>query len=479
MAGYIQTAAELRSRLRRHKQVVVDFDETLCLINSTHAYINSATPSIVALTIMRAVSLVFNRVIRNPRLTYIYRDWVCVVLISIVLPWTYPVWRFRHARRHARGWMNRDLLRLLELESADLVAIISNGFSPIIRPLLKEAGINAPLIASSFTNGWRTRAIGKIRAWNESLPHVDHEHAVFITDSIDDADLLDVCGHGTLIEWGHPPIRPFARTYVPFFYTEMVKREGKRYLSRGVVRQDLFAVLLAFAFTAQFSLSLVFAIVLFQLAFWLVYEFGYFDNDRRAFFEEKGAIPPAFDLHRSRMRLVPALAFIVVLTLLASVLLALTLGPAAPGGAGGLLAASLATAGLWLLFLGASHLLFRLYNRTREKPRVFLYPALQLTRFGGLALFLPLTLVGAAVIAGFVIGRTAPYVVYRATGIRWGEYNRLLVFLFFAIVMALLALTRTLPFGDPLVLLQLAVAFVWLLARSRVEIATLFRRAAP
>lgn len=460
------------------RRVAVDFDETLLLVNSTHAYLDSAHPSLAAYAITRGVDRSFALLAPNrPHIVWIYRDWLRVLLVTILLPWTWFLWRFHYAGKAARRWTNRRLLAAIDGRSADLVAVISNGFSPIVRPVMREMGVDAPLVAGSLLRGYRIRARGKLSAWKEKLPTLDPATTAFITDSTDDEKLLAACGSGGLVKWHEEPIQPFRNVYIPFLYTERVKRRNRRYVWRGVVMQDLVAVLIAFAFIPARSHFLIPGIAALQFSLWLVYEFGYFDNDRRAGSEREGHVPETFARHSGRMRPRSACLIIGGCAILGAVLFSMGRPEVAlePGSVA--VAAGLALC-LWLPFLGAVYLLFRLYNRTDEKLRIFIYPALQIVRLSGLALLLPLSLVGKAIIAAFVVGRSVPYIVYRASGVRWGDYNRLLVLLFFLVDILLLVSARDAYDLDRIFAIQFGLALIWLVARSRVEILRIWKRRA-
>lgn len=126
---------------------------------------------------------------------------------------------------------------------------------------------------------------------------------------------------------------------------------------------------------------------------------------------------------------------------------------------------------IWLLFLAAVRASFHFYNRVEGKSRLFLYPLLQLSRLGGYALFANTNFVGAALVAALVISRWIPYIIYRAAGVRWYEYNKVLLTGIFLVIVVLSLPANVSGAG----LVHLLVVLAWLGCRSSRQAVTAVR----
>src|SRR5262245_51937601 len=90
--------------------VLVDFDETLYLRNSTEDFIDCARPGLLALLLLRVLD-----VIKPWRLTggIDTRDTWRVCAISLLFPWTLQRWRSK-APILARRYINQELKAILK-----------------------------------------------------------------------------------------------------------------------------------------------------------------------------------------------------------------------------------------------------------------------------------------------------------------------------------------------------------------------------
>ena len=138
-----------------------------------------------------------------PQLWINQKDWLRVGAITVLLPWSLPIWR-RQARRQALGreYQNTALISAIKSKSPSRVIVISNGFHPIVAPLIEsmdipiEQLISAPLLTGSI---WRGR--GKITNSEAVLGEEVLDNACFVTDHIIDEDLLMRVDFGILCEW--------------------------------------------------------------------------------------------------------------------------------------------------------------------------------------------------------------------------------------------------------------------------------------
>lgn len=198
------SASRVRDAVRRaqHSALIVDFDDTLVLCNTTEAYLRSARPRWLARLVLGVLGRVLRLLLRSERLTFTYRDWLRVLVVTVLLPWTLPRWRRAAPRTGARA-RNDALLDALSGGGTKLV--VTFGFAPLVRPLLPWVDAEARLVAASDL--WRVprlRKEGKRAALERTLGTSTIAGALVVTDSDLDADLLDACGTPLLLLWAEP-----------------------------------------------------------------------------------------------------------------------------------------------------------------------------------------------------------------------------------------------------------------------------------
>ena len=113
--------------------MILDFDHTLLLSNSTEEYLESLRPRWLAALLLTALDFVQPwRVLGGVNTAFVYADHVRVVLATLLFPWAALAWRAR-ALHTARRLMNHDLFAAIE-ERPFVVASYGYGF--LLRPLL-------------------------------------------------------------------------------------------------------------------------------------------------------------------------------------------------------------------------------------------------------------------------------------------------------------------------------------------------------
>ena len=146
----------------QNRLLLLDFDETLWLRNSTEAFLGHTRPAWLVSLILSIVML--QRPVSRrlwPKLWISQKDWLRVGVITVLLPWSLPIWR-RQVRRQKVGQehQNTSLIRVLKSKKPSRVIVISNGFHPIIAPLMEsidfpiELLISAPLLTGAI---WRAQ----------------------------------------------------------------------------------------------------------------------------------------------------------------------------------------------------------------------------------------------------------------------------------------------------------------------------------
>ncbi|MEM6614856.1 MAG: hypothetical protein AAF652_21970 [Cyanobacteria bacterium P01_C01_bin.72] len=186
----------------KENPVILDFDETLLLRNSTAEYINSFRPRIIGFLL-----ILFLKLIRPWRwLPGSFRgdktrDWFLVTVPTIFLPWTLLLWRNK-AKQLAQAHSNRQIVDAVESNSEAPVIVASLGFSFIIEPILEHIPLRCDrLVGCRFWYGVGDRQKGKLLMMQEILSSSEIKSAILVTDSQDDFPLLQVVEQPCLVVW--------------------------------------------------------------------------------------------------------------------------------------------------------------------------------------------------------------------------------------------------------------------------------------
>lgn len=419
--------------------LIVDFDETLWLRNSTEEYLRSLRPRALAYLLLLALDILRPwRLIGGRERQHVYRDWIRVLVCTVLLPWSLALWR-RQAPRLAERWTNRELVADLARAGETRLLVATLGTDAIVRPLLRHVAPGAQLYAAgTLWSGHRIRSIGKAAYIRERYGAQALQDSVVITDSEADADLLAACAHPVLVQWPQAQYRPaLSDAYIPFLYTQRGKRPGERYMLYGVLLEDVVLLGLAFAWLMPSPLAGFAALLCLHLAFWTVYELGYVDNDMEATRHE--AAPQIWSgaaTYAARVKPGPAWLACAAFTAVGASLL---VGFNAPSLTLARLSADTFTLwllvfALWMTYVAASQVVYRLYNRLDVQSRGYFYVVLQIFRTLGYALLIKLNLIGALILLSLVLARWIKYLVYRDIGRKMVEDQRMLMLIFFAVL---------------------------------------------
>ena len=487
-------ALRMLAELPPHARVVVDFDETLWLSNSTLLYLDSVRPRWLAWLVFKLVSLCFRLL---PASWALWRDGCAVVALTCVCPWALSVWR-RQADQLVATHANMPLTNALVSScSPSQVVVCSFGMDFVIRPLLSAlwrnpegatsaapspgagAWAHVPLVACSWRSSGADRRLGK-RAMlaNAGCPLVpDGPPWAVVTDSLDDKELLDHATHPLYVRWAAARRVPLFRgLYLPLRYAHTQRHPGQNFALRVVLYEEWVGLLLVYA-PAVWAIPLVApALLLLTLSFWVIYEQGYAENDRVAV-QREGKQPQPHEherfasAHRSGERWAWAWACVLGLAAMA------VLAPMSPvwaqtmwGGLGG--SAWWVGACIWLVVLVGMRLTYRVYSHLQPAPRVWLYPALQLWKLLPAALFFPLGTVGMAFVLAYTVSRWFPYWIYRAGGQRKGFPE---LALRTVLLVAGLLLVGQLGQASSVMWVQAGLMVAYMLVRSRHELRTASR----
>jgi len=425
--------------LQDNDPIIVDFDETLWLRNSTEEFLANISPSIWVALWLQLLGMVRPWRLIAPNNQDHVRDWIRICVILVVAPWSIWQWR-RAAKQQASTFLNQPLYNALA-SSGQPVFVASYGFSFVIEPMLSSLKIPWPLIVASTVKtapALRKQGKGKAVASELGLPAI--QRGMAITDSDLDMDLLQMTRISALICWPQAKYQQAGlKPMLPFVYLKKVKRPTESYFTRAILGHDYLLLLLVFsAYSGTPWLSAA-TLFLFLLSYFTAYEIGYFENDRLGLQNESD--PTVSDtFHKLASNFVPMVAWgFAGLIAIPAAYMATMVDQFHPAFLGG----STVNAGeVWLLFMGllvAVRLVFAYFNRIPEKGRILPMLGLQLARSAGYLLIFSTSIAGILFCVSQALSKWIPYVVYRFGGSRKLVPNHLINLLTLASLLVLLS----------------------------------------
>ena len=470
---------EAIQRAAADNPIILDFDETLFLRNSTEEYLDSIYPRPLG-----AAYLVAAKAIRPWRwlparlaADDISMDWMLVVFATLLFPWTLVVWQVR-AKRLAQDYWNQPLVEAIAQNPNAQVIIATLGFSWIVRPLLRHLPIQLSqtggrnVISCSFWRGPSERAKGKLDRVAEAIGKCALANSIVITDSDKDAPLLSAAKTPCLFKWPEAVFVPaMSDVYVPLFYSEKVKNPGRSHIIKRVIMGHWMFLVIAFSFLSDHFLLNAAGLLLLTLSYWCIYEIGYWENDVVGEkYESKPILSENYRRYKNRLKLdtiapwlwaiglaTPAMTLLEASNLDGSSWKAMV--TAMPDWA-----TLLFDSAIWISFLIAVRVTFWIYNRFDEESRIWIYPFLQTQKLFGFAMLVSTNAVGAVLLLSLAVSRWLHYTIYRCGGDR----NRFPLNLCCLVLYVIGFSAATLSSLEPAVLLtwQAGVGFLYCLMRG-------------
>jgi hypothetical protein len=197
-----QKALDLVKNATADTPIILDFDETLFLRNSTAEYLNSLRPRLVGLLVLILLKLIrpWNW-LPQPFKGIQIRDWFLVTIPTILLPWTLLLWQ-KQAQKLAENYGNGELITAVNQNPLPPIIVASLGFNFIINPILQHLPLRHDLmVGCRFWQGAKDRGKGKLLMLQEALSDAELQSAIVVTDSEDDLPLLDIVAQPCLIIW--------------------------------------------------------------------------------------------------------------------------------------------------------------------------------------------------------------------------------------------------------------------------------------
>ncbi|NLS12490.1 hypothetical protein HGP28_06195 [Vibrio sp. SM6] len=407
------------NELSDDEPIIVDFDETLWLRNSTESFLAMVTPSVWVGFWLQLLGMLSPWRWLSPNDPEHTRDWIRVLVVTIVAPWSIGQWR-RAASQQATQYINRPLYDAL-IQSKQPIFVASYGFRFVIQPLLDALSCNWQLaVASDLKNAPKLRQEGKGAAVVRILGEASVNSGLSISDSQLDKDLFAMTRYSALIRWPNAKYEQAGlKPMLPFAYLKKVKRPNESYFTRAILGHDYLVLLLTFTLVSSTPWLSAISLFLFVLSYFTAYEIGYNENDRLGLRYE--AHPKVSDAYQKLAKnYVPTFAWVcsALLAVPAAITASYVDGGVSSvfeGGVGG------AAVNIWLVFMGliiAVRIVFAWFNRLTEVGRMVPMLILQLARSVGYLLIFTTTSVGVFFLVSQALSKWIPYLVYRCGGSR-------------------------------------------------------------
>ncbi len=444
-----EEAINLVTNVPESTPILVDFDETLFLRNSTEEYLNSLQPRILGTILLGFLSLLkpWNWLPGSMK-GDVSRDWMRVLITTLFFPWTLIIWQWK-AKRLAQNYENTALIQALKSRADCSIFIATLGFNFIVSPIIKHLPLKInSVISCRFWPGGIDRVKGKLQMVIDALGKDAVANSLVITDSNDDESLLLSASQPCLVLWSKAKYVPaMADVYIPFFYIEKVKQPNQQFLLKVILTDDLLFLILSSSWLSPQPIFHALSMTFLMLSFWCIYEIGYMENDLIAeYLEKKPKLSKTYQRYKQRINLWQPWIWSVLLALPGIFFLEFT-QKNFPNQNLNLvlnksqLLATITHFGLWFGLLLLVRGSFWIYNRVDKKTRVWLYPVLQLYKCFGFLVVTVTNIVGVMFFVAQVVSRWIPYIIYRYANADWpqgmGLLFRYLLFSFLMIAVAL------------------------------------------
>jgi hypothetical protein len=452
--------------------IIVDFDETLLLRNSTAEYLNSLQPRIIGSLFLKIIAFLqpWKWIVRSKEKVNI-RDWFFVVCTTVLMPWNLFLWK-KKACDIALKHSNYQLVEELNKSKNNEIIVATLGFNFIVEPILNHIPVTySRVISCRFWLGLEDRQKGKLAMLEESIDEQKIANSIVITDSLNDSPLLKKAAKPLFIVWDKARYTyPMGDIYFPMMYIHKVKKAGKQYISKAILLDDLPIFLLSLSWLSSQPILHGLGILFLLFSFWCIYEFGYYENDLVAEKYEKN--PVLSDTYYTSQITVSwwqvwiwALLFgsIGIFALEASEKIEIFQLNYSIAHREEIVASYLVLFAAWMGFLLVSRLCFWVYNYVNKPTRIWLYFVLQFTRYCGFLVVTKTNLVGISFLLVQMLSRSISYLVYRYTGgdrENWPDLQeKFLRWFLFTFTIAGLSFAQ----GDIFLLInwQTAIIFAW------------------
>jgi len=467
--------------------IIIDFDETLLLRNSTAEYLDQIKPRFLGAIFYFLLSYLkpWNFLPAKYK-GKISEDWIRVIILTLILPWNLLLWQNK-AKQLAQDFVNQKLVELLKQKPENKIIIATLGFNLIVNPIIKHLKLPInQVIACDFWQGFKDRQGGKYQLIINHLTTKELENSVYITDNYHhDAQILETAKFPHLIVFENAIYsHPMSNIYLPFYYMEKVKRPNQKYLLTHILLGDLPIILISFSWLSNQPIFHSISIVLLTLSFWCIYEIGYYENDLMGeLYEEKPILSEAYLNYKDKIKfgispwLFSSIFAILGLIILQYIKINQPLNQFFEYINNPNFLNQISISFLyWLGFLILTRVIFWLYNRAEVGIRIGIYPILQMLRLFGFVAVTITNFTGAIFLTSHLIANQwIPYLVYRYKGKRELISSRLIcLFVFLLLSFTLIIASRNLTIFYPLS--QYLIALIFLIFRSGKNLITIIKK---
>ncbi len=454
LARYQRTPTEVLAAIANSdadQLLLIDFDETLWLRNSTEMFLASIRPALLLAIIVQLLSLLKPWRWWHRGDSEIYREYFRLKVILTLMPWAKKQW-LAVAAELGPKYLNEPLYQAL-LPHYQRVHVVSFGFDFVVEPLLRAIDPKLTLtMVSTMPTAVQLRQQGKGATVINALGQEAVAGALCVTDALLDRDLLAQTKLGLLCKWPLAQgLRAGLTPMLPLVFTKKVNRPQEQYFTRVILAHDYIGLLLTFAVVSSQPVWCAMSLLLFVLAYFSIYETGYFENDRLGLLLESAPrVAPEFEQMGHHFK--PWFAWLCGgLLALPAAFLAAQGSSWLPSylGLSGITAAGL----IWVVFMQFMVMvraIFYWFNRISVQGRIVPMLLLQLARNFGYVLLFPTFIVGALFALTWTLAKWVPYVLYRYGGNVRGFPNHLVMGLMFAVM--LLGVGASHPQGSTLFL---------------------------
>jgi hypothetical protein len=403
--------------------IIVDFDETLFLLNSTQEYFRTLQPRPLALVVLFLLKIIQPwHWLPGKFKGEVSKDWLKVVIVTLLFPWTPIVWLWR-AKTFAKRYTNTELRQAL-VNSKAKVIIATLGFNFIVSPLLRHMSITtSEIISCRFWQGAIDRFSGKRTLVKDKVGSSVMASAIAVTDSIDDLPLLSAVAKPCLVVWPQvETLRSNNYRYFPFYYLEKVKKTGKSHFIKQVLTDELPLLLLGLSWLSSHPWLNACSLTILLFSFYCIYELGYWENDRVGEkFEKNPVLSDRYHDYKDKMPLLEPWFWAMGIAVVGLSVLELNKIGIDPNriywGLESIAPAKLAIdLILWFGVLLLMRSIFWVFNHLDKKTRMWIYPLLQASKYFSFLLFSPTNIVGTMLFVSQVVSRSLPYTMYRWFG---------------------------------------------------------------
>lgn len=388
--------------------LILDFDNTLILQNSTERWLDTLRPKTLAFLVCLVCDFVVGFAARRRWCkAERWRDQLRVAATTLLFPWNIVWWRLSAKRRMAR-YLNNDIAQSVASAQPREITVVTFGFRHIVAPLLAQLPFKVTLIASeALSTRYNLRKRGKVDALMTVLGPERVRTALFVTDSRDDQEVIDHAGQSALHQWAPYPSPAFARTYFPMRYAVQGKYAGRNYFKTQILQEDLAIWLLAY----PWSVASLPVLVLLFTSMYCIYEIGYWENDHVA---ARSEAKPTLSKNVDKFSQYPirqawpwAVALAIAATFYEPFVLLRPVG--SPGHLQGIIIQ-------WLLVLLTLRTAFWAFNRLRVTLRPYVFPILHFIKNFAPALLIPISPLAWLLLASQFVSQMMVYIAHRSGG---------------------------------------------------------------